>query len=107
MLVPSPFGVAFGDSPCYRDGATVIDYTYAENSELKRESSGIQSNGYLSSLPSAYHPAHQEGKTVLYLYINSLVSPFVFAVVAPFSQSLAHGVFLNLKKRSQEEHDCC
>ena len=89
MLVPPTFGVAFGDGPRYRYGATTVDYTYAENGKVDGESSGIHSHSYLSSLPPLNHPTHQEGETALHLYVNSLASPLGSMFVAPFPQSLA------------------
>lgn len=52
VFVPSSFGVAFGDSPCYWDGTTTVDYAYAEDGEVERKGSGIQSDGFFP----AYSP---------------------------------------------------
>ena len=107
MSVPFTLGVAFGDSPGYWYGTTTVDHTYTEHSEVQGEGSGIQSNSHLSSLPPVHHPAHQEGEATLNLNVNTLFPPLVFSAIAPFAQSLTHGVFLDFQKSSQEKHDRC
>jgi len=100
--VPCSFGVAFEHSPCYRYGTTTVDYIYTQHSESVRKGSGIQSD----SLPPTYYPAQQEGEAALHIQVNSLVTPFVFTIVAPFAQSLTHGVLFDIKQECQKKLDC-
>jgi hypothetical protein len=95
LFVPGTFSVALQDLPRYRNGASPVENTYCQNRESIRESSSIQSQSNLFSLPQAYDPFQDEGKAGFHMQLISLVAVLVLCIVTPLSQTLTKRVFFS------------